>query len=79
MAWECDFCKKEMSAVCHHCGRPLCRAHGAVIEDEVFAASDAQAAPTTAVHCRQCKDKYHPRIQDLESQHAEEPVGTASP
>jgi hypothetical protein len=69
MAWECDCRQNEMFAVCHHCGKPLCRTHGAVITDDDFSPGDPPSV-RSAVHCQGCWDKYHPRAQEVERQEA---------
>ena len=77
MTWECDCRQQEMFAVCHHCGKPLCKAHGVVIADDDFSTADPPFV-REAVHCLGCKDKYHPRAQDIERQRAGV-MGVASP
>ena len=39
MAWECGECnnRKDIDAVCHHCGKPLCGEDQVWIADFVFA------------------------------------------
>jgi hypothetical protein len=60
MAWECAECNskesggKKIDAVCHHCGKPLCREDQVEILDNAFSG----AAPT-AIHCDSCRRKYH--------------------
>jgi len=67
MTWECAECgKKEDEAnridgVCHHCGKPLCAKDRVVVTDDAFAAWD-MPMPRTAVHCKECKAAYHPRL-----------------
>jgi hypothetical protein len=61
MAWECAECNtpdRKIDAVCHHCGKPLCRADRIVIIDDAFASTRAQRGPA-AVHCRACRRRYH--------------------
>jgi hypothetical protein len=71
MAWECECRSQEMFAVCHHCGKPLCRAHGQVIVDDAFSFDPLNPlSERTAVHCQQCRDNFHPRAQDVEHQRA---------
>jgi NMD protein affecting ribosome stability and mRNA decay len=44
--------------VCHHCGKPVCARHALeVTRDEAFAST--AAVPVSAVHCAECKGKYH--------------------
>lgn len=44
--------------VCHHCGKPVCADHALeVTRDEAFAGT--AVAPVSAVHCPECKGKYH--------------------
>ena len=64
MGWECGECNaKETSAnridaVCHHCGKPLCREHRIDIADNAFSRT-AMAVPRAA-HCYPCRRKWHP-------------------
>ncbi|MFJ1762957.1 hypothetical protein ACIOD2_21780 [Amycolatopsis sp. NPDC088138] len=78
MAWECSDCnaredekeKVVVDAVCHHCGKPLCRDHQVIVgQDEAF----APAAPEepalrdrSAVHCESCRRTHHSRATLLE-------------
>jgi hypothetical protein len=65
VAWECAECNvKEdlgtpIDAVCHHCGKLLCRKHRVEIADHAFSAAPGPMG-RTAVHCRACKRRYHP-------------------
>lgn len=69
MAWECADCHTPESqgtridAVCHHCGKPLCREDRVLLPDYVFAASPGDVG-AEAVHCRSCRREYHD-IRDL--------------
>jgi hypothetical protein len=62
MTWECSECHRpegkgvRIDAVCHHCGKPLCLDDRVLISDNVFSELGAEA-----VHCRSCKNEYHPR------------------
>jgi uncharacterized protein with PIN domain len=64
MSWECAECHTseeqgaDISVVCHHCGKPLCRHDRVIIPDVVFAASVREAG-AEAVHCRSCRREYH--------------------
>lgn len=64
MTWECDECHAaesggtRINAVCHHCGKTLCREDQVVIMDHVFATGHGDGG-TEAVHCRDCKSRYH--------------------
>jgi hypothetical protein len=61
MAWECAECNtpdSKIDAVCHHCGKPLCRDDRIVILDDAFAGVPGQRG-TAAVHCRKCRRRYH--------------------
>jgi len=61
MAWECAECNSpgsKIDAVCHHCGKPLCRDDRVVILDNAFASVAGQRGPA-AVHCRSCRSEYH--------------------
>jgi hypothetical protein len=63
VAWECAECNVKESAdwkidaICHHCGKPLCRDDRVEIADNAF--SSAGSAGPTAVHCRACKRRNH--------------------
>lgn len=66
MAFECAECApgespgNKLSSVCHHCGKPLCKAHGRVVStDRAF--SDAPGKlDRSAVHCDDCRRRHHP-------------------
>lgn len=66
MTWECAECHtpeskgKPIDAVCHHCGRPLCREDRVLIPDLVFAATPGEVS-AQAVHCRSCRREHHPQ------------------
>lgn len=67
MTWECAECHRaegkgvRIDAVCHHCGKPLCRDDRKLVPaDSVFSEPAADA-----VHCRSCKSEYHPRELSL--------------
>lgn len=67
MPWECSECKMvegdndvSISAVCHHCGRPLCKSDRHLINDDVFSSLPDQATPR-AYHCEACRKAYHKR------------------
>jgi hypothetical protein len=59
MSWECAECnaredrQTRIDAVCHHCGKPLCR------WDRVLVADLAFAGGQVAVHCGPCKRRHH--------------------
>lgn len=63
MAWECAECnsketaKLKVDAVCHHCGKPLCRKDQVKIADYAFSRGGEIA--TMAVHCKSCRRKHH--------------------
>jgi hypothetical protein len=64
MTWECAECNVEdrqnrIDAICHHCGKPLCRNDQVLIPDNAFAASSGEASQV-AVHCRTCRRQHHP-------------------
>ncbi|MFC6087837.1 hypothetical protein [Saccharothrix lopnurensis] len=80
MAWECAECQLgegtpvpggapgvtvEIDVVCHHCGKPLCRNDRFVLVDDAFDASAGEDAPRAA-HCKECRQRYHPRVTVLE-------------
>ena len=50
--------RTRIDAVCHHCGKPLCREDRVLIADVAFAAFAGEAG-TEAVHCRPCKRQHH--------------------
>jgi hypothetical protein len=63
VAWECAQCNVKESAstkidaVCHHCGKPLCRDDRVEIADNAF--NSVGLTGPKAVHCRACKRKHH--------------------
>ena len=67
MAWECAECgeiekppKVLIDAVCHHCGKPLCRKcrdRNNTITDPAFAQTGNRSR--TAYHCVACRRQYH--------------------
>ncbi len=62
VGWECIECNAEepptpIDAVCHHCGKPLCRKDQIVIADDAFATFLGEAG--RAVHCRACRRRHH--------------------
>lgn len=63
MVWECAECNvkesadRKIDAVCHHCGKPLCRDDRIEIADNAF--SNVGSAGPTAIHCRACRRKHH--------------------
>jgi hypothetical protein len=65
MAWECGECNARedkhtrIHAVCHHCGKPLCREDQVWIVDFVFA-DEPGPIGQEAVHCRPCMRRHHP-------------------
>jgi hypothetical protein len=70
MTWECSDCgQKELGGskitVCHHCGRPVCKRHREMIDDDAFSWSD-QVATRVAVHCLDCLQVFHPQAADRE-------------
>jgi hypothetical protein len=64
MPWECAECnagegrETRIDAVCHHCGKPLCRGDRVELADYAFAGSTGEISQV-AVHCRPCRDEYH--------------------
>lgn len=64
MAWECAECnarertRNAIDAVCHHCGKPLCREHRIEIADLAFAGV-SEPISQVAIHCQKCKHQYH--------------------
>ena len=64
MAWECAECGHRedrhvrVDAVCHHCGKLLCRDDRVEIADLAFAGTPGPI-PRTAIHCRRCKQRHH--------------------
>jgi hypothetical protein len=67
MPWECGECRQKetdvvkITALCHHCGKPLCNKHSIVILDDAFADFEG-AISNIAFHCDSCKKAYHPNI-----------------
>ncbi|MEU5260487.1 hypothetical protein [Amycolatopsis sp. NPDC021455] len=85
MAWECSDCSEReddqdgvvIDAVCHHCGKPLCRKDQMVVAlDDAFAPARLTdvvppegfgVAPAGfAVHCKSCLTAHHGRATLLE-------------
>lgn len=67
MTWECAEChatedrddkQTRIDAVCHHCGKPLCRDDRLLVPDRAFAPTPGEVG-AEAVHCRSCKRRYH--------------------
>ncbi|ALG08421.1 hypothetical protein [Kibdelosporangium phytohabitans] len=71
MSWKCGECNARenkdedvvVDAVCHHCGKPLCRKdQRTVAVDEAFADTEFDTGGSReAVHCDTCRKTYHPR------------------
>lgn len=66
MAWECAECHARegaenvfVDAACHHCGKLLCHLDRVLLEDDAF--SDFPGDDRVAVHCRDCRQRHHPR------------------
>jgi hypothetical protein len=53
-----------IDAVCHHCGKPLCRDDRVLIPDLVFATHPGGAG-AEAVHCRSCRRRHHATMADI--------------
>ena len=53
-----------VDAVCHHCGKPLCRRdQWMVTVDEAFADTEFETVwSRQAVHCDACRRTHHPRV-----------------
>jgi hypothetical protein len=51
-----------VDAVCHHCGRPICRKNRFLIADEAFAATPG-TPPAMSFHCKECYRRHHDRAQ----------------
>lgn len=73
MQWSCAECgrversrKVVVDAVCHHCGKLLCRAHQNTIIDDAF---DTGSEPATirAMHCQDCLRRFHPILFQTET------------
>jgi hypothetical protein len=79
MAWECAECQSregtpvpggardatvKVDVVCHHCGKPLCEHDRFMLVDDAF---DLSAGSTPrAAHCKECRQRHHPRVTALE-------------
>lgn len=62
MPLVCAVCASDVRAdsVCHHCGKPLCPGCRLLVDsDEAFSGQVA------AVHCQDCKGKYHDKKTGL--------------
>ncbi len=77
MAWECSDCnaredgdgKVVVDAVCHHCGKPLCRPHQLAVIDDAFATTDSDGLipeDRIAIHCDSCRRTHHLRATLLD-------------
>ena len=51
-----------VDAVCHHCGRPVCRTNRFLITDDTFAAEPG-TPPAASFHCKECYRRHHDRAQ----------------
>lgn len=67
MSWKCGACGQMdgrggviVDAVCHHCGKPLCREHQVEVWDTAFR-SDKETSWVSTIHCAECR-RNHPRI-----------------
>jgi hypothetical protein len=66
MSWECGECSQRerdgltISAICHHCGKPLCEKHRKRVVDDAFARESSQE-PVSAFHCETCMKAHHPK------------------
>ncbi len=65
MTLTCFVCQKPensagLLALCHHCGRPVCREHRAWLKDPLFAA--AGSAWELAAHCASCHTAEHAKL-----------------
>jgi hypothetical protein len=66
MTWECAECSRQetengevrISAVCHHCGKPLCQKDRTQVIDDAFSV-DHSPAGRLAFHCRPCRRLHH--------------------
>jgi hypothetical protein len=72
MAWECADCGTQEKGeikhpVCHHCGKPVCRKHREMVDDDAFGSSADPTATRVAVHCLDCRASFHPEATNLES------------
>ena len=60
MSIICSVCNSNAGiAVCHHCGKPLCKDEKCLIKlkkDDIFSTS------TTAYHCNDCFKEFHPNV-----------------
>lgn len=68
MPWRCAECgraeqgrKVVINAVCHHCGKALCREHQRHVLDEAFHGHSG-SAPSSAIHCQECRSACHPPL-----------------
>lgn len=67
MPWECADCgpheikDAKVVAACHHCGKPLCLAHGFPVRDPAFSATTGRMS-AFAHHCDECKREHHSTV-----------------
>ena len=71
MPWECGECSQRerdgllITAVCHHCGKPLCDKHRVRIVDDAFASEGQEVV--SAFHCEACRRVHHPRAAAVQT------------
>jgi thymidine kinase len=67
VTWECAEChvaevatdkRTRVDAVCHHCGKPLCRDDRLLVPDHAFDPGPGDIG-ADAVHCPSCKRRFH--------------------
>ena len=66
MSWKCAVCglvdgrgDTVVDAVCHHCGKPLCRKHQIELFDMAFSVTKVRER-VWALHCAECRRSDHP-------------------
>lgn len=72
MAWECAECSSRetddgdvnINAVCHHCGKPLCRRDRVEFIDSAFSL-EYGVTGRAAFHCRRCRRRHHRSLAAL--------------
>jgi hypothetical protein len=68
-AWVCGECgllededaRRYLRHACHHCGKVLCSGCAKYVDDSAFAGRPL-SLKRQAVHCRSCRERYHPAL-----------------
>lgn len=52
-----------VNAVCHHCGKLLCRRHQVALLDSAF--KGKRSVPPVAIHCAACSKTHNPIVRRI--------------